>query len=78
MYKQILFTKTSTNYVTMDQFFLDFRPKEMFRQVNFKFLNGNTINISITTKRRLFLQEEQQQQNMEIESLTQKYWINKD
>ena len=59
MYKLRLFiSKTYADFLTMDQFLLDFKPKQMFRQTgsetNFKLSHGNFINNRITRKTRLF------------------------
>ena len=51
---KIICFKTCTNFVIMDKFLLDFYPKQMFKQTNFKLSYDSSIKDSITIKTRLF------------------------
>ena len=68
-------SRTCTNFVTMDQFLLEFKSKEMFtqtdRQTNIKLLHGNTINNSITRKSRIS-QNNKNHKIMDIGTLIQR------
>ena len=58
MYELRLFaSKTYTNFVTMNPFYLIFSLKQMFRPIDRQTSNCNTINNSINTKMRPFQQK---------------------